>query len=161
MDKDDFAITLEQKKQDLQRQINTEKVGLTSPGYHVEKITADLRAAVGSIDPNLAQHQVVEKLMEIINLVPRWVATGFTEKAQKVSRLQQTLSVWGEVGEEYDKIIERQLMSQRREQDILQAIEDGELDERTARTRRQPGEHPGPTTREIRKAKAQLRQSDS
>ena len=161
MDKSDFAVILEQKQEDIQKKIRDEKVALGSPKYHVERIANQLRQAVGGVNPAVEQSQIVEELMKIINQVPTWIAVGFSQKAHIIARHQQDLSVWNEASEEYDSMIEHQRLTAKREQEVLEAVGAGELEERNTRTRRDIGEHPGPTTREIRKAKAKLRQSSS
>ena len=163
MSNNEFSDVIASKQANIQSKIEKENVALISPQYHAERISTFLREAVSEIDPNVAPEKILEKLMKILNSVPIAIGQGFSEKLQKINSYQQEGEIWGVVSGEWNAILEKEAAIAEREEEILNEVQSGEASESIPGKfeRRTVGEHPGPSTRQIRKAKAQLRQSDS
>ena len=124
------------------------------------------------IDTSKEARFVIEDLMVVLNKVPTAVADPFSEHIGQIENLKMQLAVWLSVKEKYAahchtekaaKENEDRLRRAKedREKKILEQVANGTIEESHGFARREPGDHPGPSTREIRKAKAQLRDSSS
>ena len=94
-------------------------------------------------EKNLIQENLKMQLAVWLSVKEKYAAHCHTEKAAK---------------ENEDRL---RRAKEDREKKILEQVANGTIEESHGFARREPGDHPGPSTREIRKAKAQLRDSSS
>ena len=154
---DDFADVINGKLAVVQEKIKNQNSKVLNPLYHSNRLGEALQEAVAAINVNDGEKVIVEQLVEILNRAPTYVASGFTEALQEVAFLKRELSVWTSVNSEWQGF-ETQIMEDKRNRDALkEAVASGDVQERTSRTKRDIGLHPGPTTRDIRNVKAELK----
>tara|TARA_Y100000310_G_scaffold268964_1_gene281881 strand:- start:2658 stop:3164 length:507 start_codon:yes stop_codon:yes gene_type:complete len=153
---DDFAAVIKERLVGVQGKIKNQNVRILNPGYYSRRVTEALQEAVGAIDPGDGEQLVIEQLVQIINKTPSFVAETFTSALQESALLKQEFNVWATVDNEWQSY-EAQILEDKKKKDELKAaVVAGEIEERTTQTRREPGNHPGPSTREIRNVKAEL-----
>ena len=153
---DDFTEVINEKLAIVQEKIRNQNSKVLNPLYHSRRLTEALQEAVVAVNVNDGEQIVVKQLMEILNKAPSYVASGFTEALQEVAFLKREMSVWASVNTEWQNFETQIMEDKNRREELKEAIKAGEVEERTVRTRREPGNHPGPSTREIRNVKAEL-----
>lgn len=153
---DDFAAVIKGRLAGVQGKIKNQDARILNPSYHSRRLTTALQEAVGAIDPGDGEQAVIEQLVQIINKTPTFVADTFTNALQESALLRQELSVWATVDSEWQSFEIQILEDKKKKEELKVAIAAGEIEERTARTKREPGLHPGPSTREIRNVKAEI-----
>jgi len=163
MSNNEFSDVIANRQANIQNKIEKENVALISPQYHAERISAFLRNAVSNINPENTPEIILEELMKILNSVPIAIGQGFSEKLQNINSYKQEGEIWSVVSDEWNASLKKEAAIAKREEQILNEVQSEAENEAPAQRpeRRAVGDHPGPSTRQIRKAKAQLRQSDS
>lgn len=178
---ENFSDLIESKIDDVQEKIKNINILILSPDYHKERTAKALQQAVQEIDPNTDEQQVTQSLLSIINQMPGFVATGLSENLRLIATFKQELVVWLSVRAEWEAFQTEQterkdqeaahlLQQKKREEIVLEKVAEGKIEEKGKKKRtpgkrpkidREIGVHPGPTTSEIRKAKAKLSKSGS
>ena len=161
---DEIASTIETLKQDVQK----ENSRILDPNFHKQRITKALQDAVAQVVTEDEPQAIIQQLLSIINQVPAYVAGGITEGLTNISQYRSELNAWVSVRSKYEAhclMLEEEskaTATTAREDEIFRKVAAGEVKEREVGERpRSVGDHPGPTVREIRAAKAKLKQSSS
>ena len=169
---DNFFGTIERSISSIEEEIYNLNKRILDPQFHASRISHLLQEEAMQVDTSREARFVIEDLMVVLNKVPNAVAEPFKEHIGQIENLKMQLAVWLSVKEKYAahcyaekeaKENEDRLRKAKndREKRILEQVANGGAEEKHGFVRRNPGEHPGPSTREIRKAKAQLRDSSS
>ena len=137
---------------------------ILNPMYHSKRVSLQLREWVTAIEPETPQDQIVQALLSIVNRIPAYVGSGFNESIQNITAAKKELNLLVAIRNEWlvcdSSRKEEEERKKNREKKVLAAVEDG-LEEKEPTDPRHTGLHPGPSTREIRIAKAKLRETDS
>ena len=169
---DNFFGVIERSVSSIEEEIYNLNKRILDPQFHASRISHILQEEAMQIDTSKEARFVIEDLMVVLNKVPTAVADPFSEHIGQIENLKMQLAVWLSVKEKYAahchtekaaKENEDRLRRAKedREKKILEQVANGTIEESHGFARREPGDHPGPSTREIRKAKAQLRDSSS
>ena len=169
---DNFFGVIERSVSSIEEEIYNLNKRILDPQFHASRISHILQEEAMQIDTSKEARFVIEDLMVVLNKVPTAVADPFSEHIGQIENLKMQLAVWLSVKEKYAahchtekaaKENEDRLRRAKedREKKILEQVANGTIEESHGFARRAPGDHPGPSTREIRKAKAQLRDSSS
>ena len=167
----DFSSVLNIKLAHLQEKIKDLNNTLASPNYHAGRLTDTLRSAVGQIDANKDSASIVNDLIALINQIPTFVGEGLAsgirenitlkqEETLLVSLLQEYNS-WAKAKEDFEK------QQKEKQERLIDDIAIGNISEPGRKLgeppdpNRKPGMHPGPTIRDVRKAKAVLDKRES
>lgn len=161
---DDFSKVIAQKISVAQSKIQDGNKLILSPQHHAGRVTNFLQSKVGEINPEADPQEVISALLGVINGIPKFIGDGFSDDLATMGVLKQELNVWAVVAKEWKNCEEQQAlraMRAKKTDELIKAVDAEDVEERTTQTRRKMGDHPGPSTRDLRKAKAQLREPGS
>ena len=179
-----FTNDIEKTINAIKKQIQEENSKILTPSFHSSRLQKALQTSVGGISKDADPKEVIQQLLNIINQVPSFAGATISEALTRISTRRTELQVWVNVRAQYENYlaereeeqrqaaqtaaeqaqlaIDQELSLAARAERVLDDVANGKVKEREVGERpRDLGTHPGPTVRELRAAKAKLKQSSS